>query len=141
MALPFSLFTPFTVTFHLQSIIWAAALLKCSLTPPELISPQLWDYQNCVRLHAFCVAGEDEDRVAVCWILLPEQEAPGQAEETEGGGEERWRAGAAEKCKKHLEEAGWEFGVKIFLPLVKVSQLIQRPGVSFSVCFDVRLLL
>lgn len=44
--------------------------------------------------------GEDEDGGPVRRVFLPEQEAPGQAEETEGGGEQRRRDAAAEKCKK-----------------------------------------
>lgn len=37
----------------------------------------------------------------VCGILLPEQKAAGQVDETEGGGEQRKTVRAAEKCKKH----------------------------------------
>lgn len=47
-------------------------------------------------------AGEDKDHLPVCGVLLPEQEAAGQAGETEGRGEPRRRGGAADKCMRPL---------------------------------------
>lgn len=47
------------------------------------------------------VSGEDKERVPVRGVLLPEQEAGGQAEET-GGRDQRSR-GAAKMCKNVLQ--------------------------------------